>query len=64
MLMWLLPKRLVVGYVAIDLLPVGRDELLVIGDETANPGFVAADLLAQAGTWFWPRAGLADHYIA
>jgi len=40
-------KRLVVGYVAIDLLP-GPSELLVIADETANPGFVAADLLAQA----------------
>jgi histidinol dehydrogenase len=40
-------KRLVVGYVAIDLLP-GPSELLVIADETANAGFVAADLLAQA----------------
>jgi histidinol dehydrogenase len=40
-------KRLVVGHVAIDLLP-GPSELLVLGDETANPGFVASDLLAQA----------------
>jgi histidinol dehydrogenase len=40
-------KRLVVGYVAIDLLP-GPSELLVIADETANPAFIAADLLAQA----------------
>ena len=40
-------KRLVVGYVAIDLLP-GPSELLVLADETANPAFVAADLLAQA----------------
>src|SRR6478736_3146448 len=40
-------KRLVVGYVAIDLLP-GPSELLVIADETANAKFIAADLLAQA----------------
>jgi histidinol dehydrogenase len=40
-------KRLVVGHVAIDLLP-GPSELLVIADETASPKFVAADLLAQA----------------
>jgi histidinol dehydrogenase len=40
-------KRLVVGYVAIDLLP-GPSELLVLADETANPRFVAADMLAQA----------------
>lgn len=40
-------KRLVVGYVAIDLLP-GPSELLVLADETANPKFAAADLLAQA----------------
>src|SRR5882724_9872657 len=40
-------KRLVVGRVAIDLLP-GPSELLVLADETANPKFAAADLLAQA----------------
>jgi histidinol dehydrogenase len=40
-------KRLVVGYVAIDLLP-GPSELLVLADDSANPKFVAADLLAQA----------------
>ena len=40
-------KRLVVGHVAIDLLP-GPSELLVLADETANAKFVAADLLAQA----------------
>jgi histidinol dehydrogenase len=40
-------KRLLVGYVAIDLLP-GPSELLVLADETATPAFVAADLLAQA----------------
>ncbi len=40
-------KRLVVGHVAIDLLP-GPSELLVLADETAKPAFIAADLLAQA----------------
>jgi histidinol dehydrogenase len=40
-------KRLVVGHVAIDLLP-GPSELLVLADDTANPMFVAADMLAQA----------------
>ena len=40
-------KRLVVGHVAIDLLP-GPSELLVLADETADPEFAAADLLAQA----------------
>jgi histidinol dehydrogenase len=39
-------KRLVVGHVAIDLLP-GPSELLVIADESANPALAAADLLAQ-----------------
>ena len=40
-------KRLVVGRVAIDLLP-GPSEVLVLADDTADPGFAAADLLAQA----------------
>src|SRR5207249_7143786 len=40
-------KRLVFGHVAIDLLP-GPSELLVLADDTANPKFAAADLLAQA----------------
>ena len=40
-------KRLVLGRVSIDLLP-GPSEVLVLADETANPKFVAADLLAQA----------------
>jgi histidinol dehydrogenase len=40
-------KRLVYGYVAIDLLP-GPSEVLVLADETANPRLAAADLLAQA----------------
>jgi histidinol dehydrogenase len=40
-------KRLLVGHVAIDLLP-GPSEVLVLADDTANPKFIAADLLAQA----------------
>jgi histidinol dehydrogenase len=40
-------KRLLFGYAAIDLLP-GPSELLVLADDTANPKFAAADLLAQA----------------
>src|SRR5438105_9518683 len=40
-------KRLLVGHVAIDLLP-GPSELLVFADDTGNPKFIAADLLAQA----------------
>lgn len=40
-------KRLLVGHVAIDLLP-GPSEVLVLADDSANPKFVAADLLAQA----------------
>jgi len=40
-------KRLLVGHVAIDLLP-GPSEVLVLADDTANPRFAAADLLAQA----------------
>jgi histidinol dehydrogenase len=40
-------KRLLVGQVAIDLLP-GPSEVLVLADDAANPAFAAADLLAQA----------------
>jgi histidinol dehydrogenase len=40
-------KRLLVGRVAIDLLP-GPSEVLVLADDIAQPKFVAADLLAQA----------------
>jgi histidinol dehydrogenase len=40
-------KRLLFGYAAMDLLP-GPSELLVLADDTANPAFIAADLLAQA----------------
>lgn len=40
-------KRQVFGQVAIDLLP-GPSEILVLADSTANPAWIAADLLAQA----------------
>jgi histidinol dehydrogenase len=40
-------KRLLFGHVSVDLLP-GPSELLVLADDTANPRFIAADLLAQA----------------
>jgi histidinol dehydrogenase len=40
-------KRLLFGHVAVDLLP-GPSEVLVLADDSANPAFAAADLLAQA----------------
>jgi histidinol dehydrogenase len=40
-------KRLLVGRVAIDLL-AGPSDLLVLADDTVNPKFAAADMLAQA----------------
>jgi histidinol dehydrogenase len=40
-------KRLLCGYVAVDLLP-GPSEVLILADDTADPRFIAADLLAQA----------------
>ena len=39
-------KRMLVGHVAIDLLP-GPSEVLVLADETADAAFAAADLLAR-----------------
>ena len=40
-------KRQAFGQVAIDLLP-GPSEILVLADASANPAWIAADLLAQA----------------
>ncbi|NLI52959.1 MAG: histidinol dehydrogenase [Clostridiales bacterium] len=40
-------KRQVFGRVAIDMI-AGPSEILVVADETADPAFVAADLLSQA----------------
>lgn len=42
-----LAKKAVYGYVSIDSV-AGPSEILVIADETANPRYVAADLLSQA----------------
>lgn len=42
-----LAKRLVFGYVDIESLP-GPTEVLVIADDTADPKWIAADLLSQA----------------
>ena len=42
-----LAKKLVYGNVSIDSI-AGPSEILVLADETANPRFVAADLLSQA----------------
>ena len=42
-----LTKKAVFGYVSIDSI-AGPSEILVLADETANPRYVAADLLSQA----------------
>ena len=41
-----LAKKACFGYVSIDSI-AGPSEILVIADETANPRYVAADLLSQ-----------------
>lgn len=40
-------KKLVFGEVAIDMI-AGPSEILIIADKSANPAFIAADLLSQA----------------
>ncbi|HZK38659.1 MAG TPA: histidinol dehydrogenase [Clostridia bacterium] len=40
-------KRLLFGTVDIDMI-AGPSEILIIADETANPAFIAADLMSQA----------------
>lgn len=42
-----LAKKAVYGYVSIDSI-AGPSEILVLADETANPTYIAADLLSQA----------------
>ena len=42
-----LAKKLVSGEVGIDMI-AGPSEILIIADQTANPGYIAADLLSQA----------------
>jgi histidinol dehydrogenase len=61
-----LAKRMVFGQVGIEALP-GPTECLVVADDTANPAWVAADLLAQAehdplacSLLITPDAALAD----
>jgi histidinol dehydrogenase len=61
-----LAKRMVFGQVGIEALP-GPTECLVVADDSANPAWVAADLLAQAehdplacSLLITPDAGLAD----
>lgn len=62
-----LAKRRVYGRVGIDALP-GPTETLLIADDTANPAYVAADLLAQSehdplasAILLTPSADLAGH---
>ncbi len=40
-------KRMVFGQVGIEMLP-GPSELVIVADDTANPIFIAADMLSQA----------------
>jgi histidinol dehydrogenase len=40
-------KRQLIGAVSIDLIP-GPSEVLIVADNSANPAFIAADMLAQA----------------
>jgi histidinol dehydrogenase len=61
-----LAKRMVYGQVGIEALP-GPTECLVVADDSANPSWLAADLLAQAehdplacSVLFTPDGALAD----
>jgi len=65
-----LAKRMVFGQVGIEALP-GPTECLVVADDSANPAWVAADLLAQAehdplacSLLITPSAELADAVAA
>lgn len=65
-----LAKQRVYGQVAIDM-PAGPSEVAVVADETADPAWVAADLLAQAEhdvlarcVLFTPSAALAQAVAA
>ena len=42
-----LAKRLVFGVVDIDMI-AGPSEILIVADHSANPAYVAADMLSQA----------------
>ena len=63
-------KRRVFGQVGIDMI-AGPSEVLIIADKTANPDWIAADLLAQAehdesaqSILITDDAGLADAVVA
>ena len=65
-----LAKRRVFGRVGIDMV-AGPSEIMVVADESANPVFIAADLLSQAehdelavAVLVTPSAGLADRVEA
>ncbi|HEX3031942.1 MAG TPA: histidinol dehydrogenase, partial [Bacillota bacterium] len=65
-----LAKKMVYGQVNIDML-AGPSEILIIADETANPVFLAADLLSQsehdvlaAAILLTPSASLAEQVKA
>ena len=47
-----LAKKAVYGNVSIDSI-AGPSEILVLADETANPRYVAADLLSQQNMMRW-----------
>ena len=42
-----LAKKAVIGHVDIDML-AGPSEILIVADDSANPPYLAADLLSQA----------------
>ena len=48
-----LAKKAVYGHVSIDSI-AGPSEILVLADDSANPRYVAADLLSQQSTTNWP----------
>ncbi len=53
-------KMLVREYVEIDF-PAGPSEILIIADDSANPKFIAADMLAQAEHGIKSRSVLVTH---
>lgn len=64
-----LAKRAVYGYVSIDSI-AGPSEILILADETANPRFLAADLLSQcehdemaSGILITTSKALADNVV-
>jgi histidinol dehydrogenase len=65
-----LAKRLVFGVVDIDMI-AGPSEILIVADHSANPAYVAADLLSQAehdeeavSILITPEEGLANEVMA